>query len=308
MKPLLLIACLFLSLGIKAQSNVYKPFPLVDGATWKIKWQGEGCVVSGNPQTYFDHVKYQYTIQGDTVVDTLIYKKLYMGPLIGFPYVNCYPQLPLIGWESCIGALRQDTIAKKVFFFPKNASQEYLLYDFGMQVGDTIKGYMNLTDGYAGPYVVSGFDSILIGSEYHRTVVISGVYFIEGVGSYFGLIESPRYFEAGSNLLCFSLNGNNLLGSTYDCNLDLTSTPENKPTPKISIFPNPASSDFTIKADNPTARLTVTLYNLTGQQVGSYSSGENQILIPRNNLPDGLYVAQIQAGSSVVRRKMLLVD
>lgn len=306
MKPLVLFACLILSFGAYSQSNVYKPFPLVDGAAWKVKWQGEGCVVSGNPQTYSHHVRYQYTVQGDTIINADNYKKLYMGPVIGFPYLNCFPQLPFIGWNGYVGALRQDTAAKKVFFYPENDTLEYLLYDFGMQVGDTVIGYMNMTVGYAGPYIVSGFDSVLIGSEYHSAITVDGQFFIEGVGSSFGLLESPRYFEAGSQLVCFTLNGDNFVGLPYDCDMELTAIQENN-TSSISIFPNPANTEFTVKVDNQQG-LNVQLYNLTGQQVCSYSVAGNQLTIPRSGLPGGVYIVQIQAGHSVIRHKVLLVN
>jgi hypothetical protein len=306
MKPLLLFACIILSFGAFSQSNVYKPFPLVDGATWKVKWQGEGCVVSGNPQTYSHHVRYQYTVQGDTIINADNYKKLYMGPVIGFPYLNCFPQLPFIGWNGYVGALRQDTAAKKVFFYPENDTLEYLLYDFGMQVGDTVIGYMNMTVGYAGPYVVSGFDSVLIGSEYHSTITVDGQSFIEGVGSSFGLLESTRYFEAGSQLVCFTLNGDNFVGLPYDCDMELTAIQENN-TSSISVFPNPASTVFTVRVDNA-QKLTIQLFNLTGQQVGSYSVVGNQLSIPRNNLPNGVYILQIVTETGIARHKLIMAD
>lgn len=304
---LLLAVAYFLPLGLKAQTNVYKPFPLLDGATWKVKWQGVGCVVGGNQQTYSHHVRYQYTVQGDTIINTDNYKKLYMGPVIGFPYLNCFPQLPFINGDGYVGALRQDTVAKKVFFYPENDTLEYLLYDFGMQVGDTLKGYMNMTVGYAGPYVVSGIDSVLIGSENHRTIIIDGLYFIEGLGSSFGFLESPRYFEAGSQLLCFSLNGDNLVGLPNDCDMDLTAIQYTK-TATFSIYPNPATTEFTVVVNNPTQSLVVQLYNSLGQQVGSYSAAGNQVSIARNNLPGGLYVVQLQLGSTVSRHKLLFTN
>lgn len=309
MKPLLLFACLFLSLGIKAQSNVYKPFPLVDGASWKVSWQGDGCVVQGNNQTIDDDVKYQYIIAGDTLIDTIQYKKLYVGPVIGFPYICAWPDLPYVSMQGYVGAIRQDTLEKKVFFYPEDTTQEYMLYDFTMQVGDTLKGYMRMQGQGIETYVVGYTDSVLVGNEYHKEIFFTtGEPIIEGIGSSSGLIEWPMYLVANAQLLCFSINGNDLYGPWYFCDMELTAIQENNHISPISIFPNPASEEFTVKVDNPAAKLTVTLFNQTGQQVGSYSSGENQILIPRNNLPDGVFIAKIQVGSSVVRRKMLLVD
>src|ERR1044071_9077419 len=37
-----------------------------------------------------------------------------------------------------IGGIREDLALKKVYYYPKDSLQEYLLYDFSIQVGDTL--------------------------------------------------------------------------------------------------------------------------------------------------------------------------
>jgi len=66
-----------------------------------------------------------------------------------------------------VGIIREDTLARKVFFHPNcDTSAEFLLYDFSLQVGDTISyAFPNSTAGYidSGVYTV---DSILYRYNY----------------------------------------------------------------------------------------------------------------------------------------------
>jgi hypothetical protein len=324
MKSLLLIACLFLSLGIKAQSNVYKPFPLVDGATWKVNWYDLNCLI-GNPPMIQGDPDYQYVVQGDTTIQNQNYKLVQRGPFVpanhlcspNIPYVDTYPHTTGL---YIFGGLRQDTLAKKIYFYSFKVNAEYLLYDFAMQIGDTVKGFFamdTLLDGmgisttyWCGNCRITSIDSVNLNGEYHKRLWVNLYHtaIIEGIGTDKGLFEPLFAFEADGRLLCTSIGNQTLYGDSLCYQMDLSPVNENTANLGVSIFPNPASEEFTVKVDNPTAKLHIALYNLTGQQVGSYSSGGNQLTIPRNNLPNGVYVAQIEVGSSVVRRKILLVD
>jgi hypothetical protein len=69
----------------------------------------------------------------------------------------------------------------------------------------------------------------------------------------------------------------------------------------ISIFPNPANSQFTI---TNTENATICLYNTLGQKVKQVTSTEENTLIQTDNLPAGIYVLKVEKENAVVTRKI----
>jgi len=150
---------------------------------------------------------YSVTISGDTLISSQIYHKLstpFVQSIITgtcTPYVNS-------GYD---GAIRQDTANRTVFYVPPSDSLEQLLYDFNMQMGDTVKGFL---ESFASPAdTVHSIDSVLVGTNYRKRWNINpwyNIYLIEGIGSTYGLIvPSPGFIVdfADYTLTCFTQNG-----------------------------------------------------------------------------------------------------
>ncbi|MBA3705514.1 MAG: T9SS type A sorting domain-containing protein [Bacteroidetes bacterium] len=218
--------------SVKAQTFIYHPFPS-DSAIWKQDVVETMC--SGYCYTH------QIKMKGDTVIASQSYKKL--GP--------SYP-------------LRQDVASKKVYLY-HNSGKEYLLYDFSLSVGDTLKNWWGAT-AWKNPshvYTVSAIDSIFINGNYrkqfHITLYGGGwtTQIIEGIGSKDGLLLTFLPFEHYERLVCFQAN--NLLiyspGSTYsNCN-DLVSVPETQFDDKLSIYPNPSNGKFQLTSNDMKERI-----------------------------------------------------
>ena len=91
-------------------------------------------------------------------------------------------------------------------------STEFLLYDFGLQLGDSLKGYCANMNIGLNP-IVSSIDSILIDNSWRRKINFKNqsdneegcLYFIEGIGSSLGFmaIQYCPSFEGTANLECF---------------------------------------------------------------------------------------------------------
>ncbi len=63
----------------------------------------------------------------------------------------------------------------------------------------------------------------------------------------------------------------------------------------INIYPNPANSSFVINSQQSMNNALINLYNLQGQLVQSYPNlSGTSLIIPRNNLPAGVYLLKIQ--------------
>src|ERR1700741_5375124 len=174
MKKLLLFILLFSIKQLNAQANVYRPFP-DSSALWNETSFVQCCAtIVYNPQIEF--------FGGDTVISTLHYKKIMAS---GYKtagstccnYVNQY-----------IGAMRQDTASRKIYFCAVGTTNDTLLYDFNLQLGDTLPPtYIS----YAKSNYVSKIDSILIGNSYRKQYHLNPTYTVNGMPpiDYVSLIE-----------------------------------------------------------------------------------------------------------------------
>jgi hypothetical protein len=149
---------------------------------------------------------------------------------------------------------------------------EFLLYNFNLQVGDTMQmamtGYeLMFTTGH-----VDYIDSILIGTTSHKKIGISGwhhIDFIEGVGSLQGLLYPEiSLVDWMSDLTCFSRNDTIFSltggGATYNGNcwqfVDIREPKINK----IIVSPNP-TNDF-LRIIGPTIT-KAELFTMNGQKI-----------------------------------------
>jgi hypothetical protein len=228
---LLFVCCLLIHyLGaqtIEKSSNAnnvllanYIPFP-DSNAVWNFRQQLHCLQGGGNYWT-----NYTYTYNGDTLINGNYYHQLVVpyyyayitgGTCLGGPAVSQPGQY--------IGAIRQDTLQRKVYFVEKLAQTETLLYDFNLQVGDTVKGYLASTNI---PDQVIAIDSIQINSLWHRRWLINmmyNIYIIEGIGSTYGLVRPSAGSLSDSfyyYLDCFKLNGTTLYPTVgIPCNIIL---------------------------------------------------------------------------------------
>ncbi|MEQ8909500.1 MAG: hypothetical protein RIC95_09935 [Vicingaceae bacterium] len=179
MKKLLLILSIIISTSTAfAQTNLYHSFP-DSNVVWNFNLQHYCFSIGGANEDY------SITITGDTMISNQTYQK------VETPYVqsnvsgNC--NVYTSGYK---GAIREDIGAKKVYFMPPNQNVEELLYDFSLQVGDSLKGYL---EGGQNPTIVA-IDSVLVGNSYRKRWMIDTnkfypTYIIEGIGSTFGLLH-----------------------------------------------------------------------------------------------------------------------
>ncbi|MBL7953942.1 MAG: hypothetical protein JNJ91_02805, partial [Flavobacteriales bacterium] len=91
-------------------------------------------------------------------------------------------------------------------------TSDSLLYDFSLEVGDTLKGYLGATAAL--PLAVISIDSALVDGAYHKRInfdtsaVCLRFAMIEGVGSTNGLLACDYgYFQLGRWLQCLTADG-----------------------------------------------------------------------------------------------------
>lgn len=287
MKKLLLFIAILSVLLAKSQTSVYHPFP-DSNAYWNFHTYLAMCPIGG-----YLLENYSLLISGDTIIGSKTYHKL-VTPYVQYSLSGLCSQHSSPGYK---GAIRQDIDNKKVFFVPPSHTNEELLYDFTMEVGDTVKGYLETWD-YP-PDTVIWIDSILIGENFRKMWVINTnyqIYLIEGIGSTYGLLKhSPGNMIDASDysLTCFSQNGQSIYPySSSTCQL-ITSTADLDFTPNaVQIFPNPSYGSFTIDFGVQKDISEIWITNMIGNIV-FYKKIINQQNVSVTNLPSGAYILTI---------------
>lgn len=272
-----------LSVANISNAQTYVPFPTSgDSAVW---FQSYSSI---NSNGY-----YELFIDGDTIIDGLEYVKIYE------TYDGSMPGYYL-------AAIRE---ANKVVYLRSmsfnNLTADTILYDFNVQVGDTLNWF-----GMEGLFVyVSAIDSVLVnGIHRKRFQLISEMtwdfYLIEGIGSTSGLIPGYIEFEGGTFLHCFRLNGNIIWQNSQWNTGCYVSTNELKGNSKITINPNPTNDYLNLTFETIEPREFLIL-NALGQIVFNEKSTDSEVILNVQTLPQGFYVLAIRTEKGTVTKRII---
>jgi len=257
MKQLIGLFIIFSVLFVKGQSSVYHPFP-TSNANW---------VYTDVHGPYYE----TYALNGDTVILGLNYKKVFE-------------------FSNYAGALRES--GKIIYFIPDTSSSEVVLYNFNLNLGDSV------IHPYGGAFcaddtaIVDLVDSIFLSDGYHRILYFNSfARWIEGIGA-------MHYFLMPCNVLCVS-------GGPYlECMLTDSgfSYPANISSCIAGVFggrtelddvvisPNPISSFANIYLGEKFGNATMRIYTIQGSLVGVEKiQGVKAFEFIRGQLPSGLY-------------------
>ena len=305
MKKYLLI--LFLSLCFvngNAQAWIYHPMP-ESNAVWRVDDQNAfPCFIPGL------YSSYQYTLVGDTIIGIYTYKKIFISGLTDI----CFGTPT--GFNFLRGALRNDTVNKKVYFRPlvSNALRDTLLYDFSLQVGDTLYGTYN-SDPYPNSnFTIDIIDSVLVGNAYHRRFSHAGGSFsyIEGVGSATGLLEPLTMpIDDIIQLMCFSHNSEFYPSSISSCPLiDYTIgiSEINSSNDILTISPNPFSSQTTITFSEAQKNTTIRITDMLGQEIKTINFTGKLLTLDKGEMNAGIYFVQTTDEKNNVSNKKIIIQ
>ena len=203
MKTIRFIAVIALMMmgGMTMNAQDYHPI-VEDGKQWNVLFS-----YPWNPPEPPHRYTDIYKIEGDTLVDGVPYKVMY-----------ATRNEDLTGWNLW-GFLRE-TEDGQVFSRRPSTSDEQLLYDFSMEVGDTIcmcdYGYDECC------MVVVEKGEILVNEEPRQQIVLEYPFgetetWIEGIGSLYGIIDSGSHFLVGgsTDLLCYYEDGDLIWQNSY---------------------------------------------------------------------------------------------
>lgn len=303
----------------KSQTSVYHPFP--DSAVvWREHFSGMlplcGMTVCVTEEDF------QY-FSGDNIdIGGVIYKKLLKNGS-GYNYQSGPPP-PCSGTCSVntfnssnvyVGSFRQDTLNRKVYFMSTDETTETLLYDFNLNIGDTLPETYNNAPAFN---YVSAIDSIQIGSNYHKRFWISSFIagsqlnytsLIEGIGCELGLLEPiTPMFEQNTTLICVTIGAIPVYPDTATvCGIITTASTIHEKL-NFSIAPNPFHSFSTVTLPSLSGTVYLKIYNSFGQLVRSQSIDQNPFYLFREDLENGIYFIQLNNKKDGVLSGTFIVD
>lgn len=281
MKKILFLALLAFA-GISAKAQQYVPFP-DSNAYWSEFYSEYG----------FPNYKYTYFIKGDTIIDLQPYHKIYQNDSTSIPFY---------------GYLREYN--KRIYFFitPTGCSHEVLLYDFNLNIGDSIKLSCELCDTTLPNYMtVTSIDSVLLTDmKYRKRLNFNNVVgissWVEGIGSMGGLLY-PYYScsacECFTESVCFKQNDTTLYinpyNNTVSCFNYINSINEFKNKEDlITISPNPATSEIEVTSNQSSVN-GIEIYNMLGEKVycSPITDYRSPFTVNVSSFPVGMYFVEI---------------
>lgn len=253
-------------------------------------------VLHGNSQNlYIYDGGARFFFDGDTLIGNHVYNKLFYYPfeIIYNPYPSFYVDTTIVNFQSYI---REDTLTRKTYIVqPWSGTNEVLLFDFSLNVGDTLNSSYT-TDG--SPLVVDSMAiiTLLNGENRMKWLFDNGHYYIEGIGSSEGFFF-PTFTGFGfwSETNCVNDNGVHLFGNQCFTILEINKITE--PKNKLEIYPNPVGNILTIER-NLSNSIDFKLYDLYGSLILLKRLHSKVEEIDVSNLPKGIYVFDIDGKES----------
>lgn len=295
-KHFTLIALFFFSAMLNAQ-NQYLPL-LEDGKEWNYR------IAYGN-QIFTDSM----SITGDTLIGGQLYKKV----------INDWASM-----DSLL-LLREDTTARQVYFLLD--STEYLLYDFSLELGDTVTIYTTLPgngDLNFNPFqaTVSLVDTFVDLNNIHRkrlflntqmapSNVLVGPW-IEGIGGETGFVPISNNISIvlTPNLLCAWNDGVQIYtNDSYDSCYYRWISVETFEKASFDIFPNPVVDEVVIRSKTHPIQ-SVKLYDLRGNVLLHQQNNDNveEVTLNISGFASGVYVLRIESTRGEISTKKLKIQ
>lgn len=265
-----------LSFNVEAQQ--YNPL-VIENAQWKVLYDDD--------ETLWPDYMYGWLLRGDTIINNIQYKKLYSRAFED-------PSSNVIIFQQLQGFLREDTAERIVYAYSQqwmgcdSLNQEFILFDFAYEIGDTSE-LCSLED--VGPCVLldTGYYMGYYGADREIFDFECGTSdFIEGIGHFLGLLESPIYNISGG--ITTSLY-DYCVGTDEDCNVIYVKVDDPLQTTKHLIYPIPFNNYFNIECAQEIQRLII--HSLSGEIIKVIDVNNNTSCIETSFLKPGMYFLEV---------------
>ncbi|MBN1414868.1 MAG: T9SS type A sorting domain-containing protein [Bacteroidales bacterium] len=203
----LLLTGLILSVSGMLHAQSGSRFPINPASAWR---------VDSMDAVWKIIEKTRYFIHGDTLINNLNYYKLYKSGV-------AFYDMPFYFSDVYVGAIREKN--NSIYYIKKKKATEIGLYDFNLNVGDTIKSVIA-----KGKTIIS-VDSLPDGRKifYYDIGHFTTGFLIEGIGTNGGLLSGGTSYiplhsgECACHLICYAENGELVYQNTphLDSNCDI---------------------------------------------------------------------------------------
>jgi hypothetical protein len=256
---------------------------------------------------YMQQTYYKDFIDGDTVIGSLEYFKVYAS---GYSYIEYLPPGFYNYFEHSPEGLLREQNQKWYTYYEDH---DTLLFDFTLGLYDTVYSALtNVFDDSA--IIVTAIDSVLVDNEYKKRMRLNfeegegAQYIIEDIGASSGLFENMSFFEWGSDLVCFAKNGISLWGvSTEECDLAVNIGEINNNLHNCNLYPNPACKSTNLSIPPGFGNVKITLIDSYGKIVFQELKKEgHDIRISLHSCLPGLYLVLIENDNQRQTIKLLV--
>lgn len=222
-----------------------------------------------------------YKFGGDTIINGYNYTVLLLKFRNEGEYVGPY------------SFIREDTAQEKVYRLDDVDDEEFLIYDFNLEQGDTFS-IEHL--GCPIQLIVDSITTISIKDTPHKKIVFNPLeYWIEGIGSSVGILD-VGYYQCGADhdfgLTCVYENDSLIFQTTdeYYCVQSNVGIEENN-FENVAVYQNPLR--IVINRSN-TSNLSFQVFDLNGNLIESRNlNGDNEILLHEGLYISGLYILKL---------------
>lgn len=241
-----------------------------------------------------------FKIEGDTTINSVNYQKLW--------YI----------WDSTMnnfslnGFLREES--NVVYYLRNNYDSEGVLYDFNLETGDTTIIINEYCDDVQ--VIVTGTDTVEYFGIPRKRWMLDGWtddYWIEGIGSNYGLIYSELFYCTADiyfELLCFHENDTLFYIKPYEdeCYQSNVGIDEKSGESHVMIMPNPViqGQSFVVQCNSGICKMEI--LSSSGVLVKQITADlEKSLSISSRGLMPGLYLVRMKtAEGQVLSRKIII--
>jgi hypothetical protein len=284
-----IIVVLFTLITGMTYSQDYYPL-VVEDNTWNVMAVG----LFPYWDTAFSTVTYK--LSGDTVINSLTYKKM----------LSSWEEIP-VNW-NLYGFMREDD-NRQVWLKTEFVTQEFLMYDFLAEQGDTV------TVGLQTPVnlIVDSITSVTVSGTERYKFWLSGIEYtgyhetwIEGIGSDKGIVWSGSAGLTGGYyvLLCMSNNGEQIyMNPDYNfCYINTVSIDENIGE-SIQIYPIPATNSLKFNNINNLDIISISIIDFSGRVIRDFEA--NSSVVDISTLNSGIYFLRIKTENGEILKKVV---
>jgi hypothetical protein len=224
--------------------------------------------------------------------------------------VICPPFFAEVDWDTTDFYVRENVEERKVYFKLDQDEEEFVLYDFSLEVGDSLSTPFNINDEYY--HVLEINDINLVDGTVVQEYVFSGgtggfdgnFKYIERVGS---VLSTFGDFGIGigfhSELLCAEINDELI----YDGNCSgFVLGTDNESQEFIRVYPNPAD-DFVNISFSSEKPLNAQILDATGKLIHSVQLNNSPHRMDLTGFNSGIYFMVLKTRSGAITVDKFLI-